>query len=340
MNEKERAFDNFMKSEGGIYLPTGNHEEDQILDAILISATRYIEEIRMMNPKLPKANIYYVNNNSINACAFKLNSEYFIAINTGAVLNIKMIFDTIFNSGKLYESGLIKKAEASNYSPKFVYFAMMFLVVHEYSHIRFGHCDLIEHLWGKSSISELTSNNLINDGIFRQTLEYDADCCTIANITNRLLMIYGDDVENISEDIGQWMLACYILFKVFDGGNHTTYDQFDLDGLAKSSHPRPGMRQDYLMKTIVTLLISHFSEQEVDSIMIKVFGYLKIFEESLQNVFDLKQIEMGVSYTKKGDEHLITIANNWEKVRGMLEPYTHDNLAPFEKLEKSSYHID
>ena len=341
MNEKERIFDDFMKTEGGIYLPTGKHEYDDLLVGILEASNKYISEIRTMNPGLPDANIYYVNNeHEINACAFKSNSDYFIAINTGAVLELKRVFDTIFDSNKLYDNDLFHENEQESYSPKFLYFSMMFLVVHEYSHIRFGHCDLIYQLWGNSSISELTSNCLIDDGIFRQTLEFDSDCCTIANITNRVLIINTENTDKVTDDLGQWMLSCYVLFKILDGGRHAKYENYDLDNLAKVTHPRAGMRQNYLLANIATLLLKHFSESDVDEIIGKVFQYILKFELSLSESLDFKKIELGISYTQKGNEHFKKISNNWGTVREMLMPYTHDELAPFEEVNFTPKFID
>lgn len=342
VNEKERIFDTFTKSQGlgGIYLPNEEQDYDNLYITMLEASTKYIEEIRMMHPKLPKVNVYYVDNEHvINACAFKTNSEYFIAINTGVVVKLKEIFDVIFKSNKLYDNDLFRESEQNLLSPKFMYFSMMFLVCHEYSHIRFGHCDLIYHLWG-TSISEITSNCLIDDGIFLQTLELDSDCCTIANITNRILIINKGDIQRVSDDLGQWMLSCYILFKIFDNGEHTVYENYDLDNLAKLTHPRPGMRQNYLLSNIATLLLKHFDDSEVDKIFDRVLLYIQKFESTINDFVNLKKLEIGISYTSKGNEHLIRISNNWEKVREMLEPYTHDELAPFEEVNFTPKLID
>ncbi|PFL21652.1 hypothetical protein COJ07_10210 [Bacillus cereus] len=340
MNQKEKIFDECMISEGGIYLPTGANEHDDLYLTMLAEVTQFIEQIRVMNPKLPKVNIYYVDNEHvINACAFKSDSEYFIAINTAAVIELKRVYDMIFESDKLYDGEFVNKSEQHAYSNKFLYFSLMFLAVHEYSHIRYGHCDLIYNLWGRS-ITELTSNCLIDDGIFRQTLELDADCCTIANITNRVLMINNRDINKISEELGQWMLSCYILFKIFDDGRHSMYQDYDLDSLAQSTHPRPGIRQNYLIANISTVLLKHLKYSEADTIIGKILSYIVKFEETLNDIVVLRNLELGVSYTIKGNEHLKRISNNWETVRIMLEPYTHDELAPSKAVNFTPEFID
>lgn len=52
------------------------------------------------------------------------------------------------------------------------------------------------------------------------------------------------------------------------------------------------------------------------------------------------KLELGIAYTNKGHEHVKIIHNNWENVRKRLEPFTHDELAPFNKLEFEAILID
>jgi hypothetical protein len=340
MKTDQIIFDNFVKDLGGIYLPSNDIPNDIVLSTFLEIGNKYINEMRSIKPNLPEVKIHYVNNNSVNACAFYTESKYFIAINIGTVNSLKQMYDNIFAMNELYGNGLFDIAKRSNYSPLFMYFAMMFLIIHEYSHIRFGHCRLINHLWGNAVLNEFTSDCLINDGIFRQTLEYDADCCTIANIINRILINNIDDLTSISVQIAQCMLSCYILFKLLDNGAHSKYENYDLDELAQSTHPRSGIRQGYLLSTMFTLLQRHFSDSQIDIVADKVMEYIRKFELILNGDVNLRNLEIGIGFTQKGNEHKLKIANNWEKVRKMLEPFTHDELAPFEKISYKPNTID
>lgn len=332
MNDKEKIFDNYIKREGGIYLPTGDNDFELLYSTILDSSQKFIEDIRKLNPDSPPVNIYFINSEELNACAFTSDSEYFIGINKGVVVKLKMIFDTIFSSDKIFNNTKFTKSLADSYSPMFLYYTTIFLTIHEYSHIRFRHCDLINQLWG-DRISELTSNATINDGMFRQTLEYDADCCTITDISYSVLRISKGDTSKISKEIGQWMLSCYILFKIFNNNEYTHYENYNLDSLENSTHPRPGLRQHYLLANIATILMKHFEETLVSEIIQEIMDYIELFEGTLNDQYDLKKMEMGIAYTQKGSEHLTRIANNWKDIRAMLEPYTHVKLAHFEKVD-------
>lgn len=331
MNNVEEKFNRAVKDIGGIYIPNKDTEEDQLLQVMLYICNEYIRELSILHSQIPKVNVYYINDRrNINACAFLFEDEYFIGINIASVIKLKEVFDMVFEIEKIYDGHIFNKDNNALDSVEVMYFAMMFLTGHEYSHIRFGHCALINHLFG-NKINEITSNCLIDDGIFRQTLEFDADCCTIANLTNRILL-KSNNIDELSKGIGRCMLACYILFKVFDNGEHMNYENYDLDTLACSTHPRPGIRQYYLGANICTVLYNHFPKYDVDKITNTMLDHIKIFENSLNEVISLRNIEMGVSYTQKGVEHINRIHNNWGDVRKMLLDFTHDELAPYEPL--------
>lgn len=341
MVNEEVIFDNFMKGYGGIYIPSSRSVQDIFLSGMLDVMRQHIASVRHSKPSLPEVSIYYVDNMGINACAFLADSKYFIAINIGAVMQLQEVFEKITLSDKLYDNKIFLTCNKNIYGPKLLYFGMIFLVMHEYSHIRFGHSGLINYLYG-DSITEMMRDCLINDGIFRQTLEYDADNCAIANLINRILLCGNSETSfnEISEDIGLCSLATYIIFRLFDEGKHRNYENYDLDELSKSTHPRPGIRMNYIMANICSILDIYYNDKQVAQIAQKMIDYIRVFEEALNKEISIYKLEIGIAYTQKGNEHVKRIHNNWEHVRKQLEPYTHDELAHFEKLEFESILID
>lgn len=341
MTNEQKIFNEAMSEIGGIYIPLGRFELDPVLNAMLDVVKQHLEVTNALNKHLPKVNVFYANNMNINACAFKAENQYFISINVGTVIRLKEIFDKIVNNKKIADEVFEKNNVLYN-SATLLYFAMIFLIAHEHSHIRFGHCDLINHLWSNSEVNflnEATSNCLVKDGIFRQTLEYDADCCAIANVINRQIMskdYHNRKFEDFSKAIGLCSLSCYILFKIFDNGEHSNYENYKLDELSKSTHPRPGIRIDYIMGNIATLLLKYYDNKEVNKIIDKVFENIKTFEMLFNNEIDIKKLEIGIAYTKKGREHMETIHNNWKEVSKLLEPFTNDGLAEFESYKSSN----
>lgn len=334
MTRQEEIF-NYAMQPNGIYIPTGKYEIDSVLIAMLDVMRQYIDVTNQLHPHLPKVNIFYANKTDINACAFKYQGEYFISINVGAVIKFKEVFDNLSINKEFTEFCSIDD-DPINTSASLLYFAMIFLVAHEHSHIRFGHCDLLNHLCSNDNItflSEATSSKLINDGLFRQTLEYDADCCAIANLINRQLLSkdYHDrEFKDFIYGISLSTLACYIVFKIFDNGIHCRYTDYDLDNLEREEHPRPGLRINYLMGNISSLLCRYY-DKELDIILESMFNYIKRYEFIINGKFDITNLEMGIAYTRKGSEHLRKIHNNWKRVREMLLPFTNDDLAEFEE---------
>ena len=333
MNENQIKFDKFVKDNGGIYIPESDSEVDILLRTMLVVGEKYTSEISNQKTQLPKANIYYINDwENINACAFVYQDEHFIGINVAAVLQLKDVFDMIFESDKIYENGFFVKDKKIIYSPLFLYFSVMFLVGHEYSHIRFGHCNLLMELYG-TGISEISGDALLYDGLFSQTLEYDADCCTIANLTNRLLYKANKNLDVLAEDLSFCMLACYIMFKIFDNGKHTRFEDYQLEDLVKSTHPRPGLRQHYLAANISTILFKNLSMSQADFVINQIVEVIKYFELTLSETVKLGNLEMGIAYTEKGSRHLNLIHNNWKYVRELLMKHSYDQLAPYEELQ-------
>lgn len=334
MTNEQEIFNYAMQSQGGIYIPSGRLEIDTVLESMLEVITEHIKVTNELNKHLPNVNIFYTNNMSINACAFKINNQYFISINVGAVIRLKEIFDNIVLNNIITEK-IFNNQDVLINSSELLYFAMIFLIAHENSHIRFGHCDLINHLfWDKETkfLMEATSNCLANDGLFRQTLEYDADCCAIANLINRQLMsrdYHNRDFNEFSHGVSLCTLACYILFKIFDNGEHINYDNYDLDNLENSTHPQPGLRMNYIVVNILSILSQYYKDNEINAILDKIWEYILIFERINNKELKSDNLCITIGNTRKGSEHIRRVHNNWENVRKMLLPFSHDKLADF-----------
>ena len=67
--------------------------------------------------------------------------------------------------------------------------------------------------------------------------------------------------------------------------------------------------------------------QQLDKMLEYIILYEKIFDKNI----NIKNMELGIAYTKKGSQHLRGIHNNWKDVRELLEPFTKDALAEFEE---------
>ncbi len=158
-------------------------------------------------PAMPRIHFDFVNNWEFNACAFKADGRYFIAIYRGAMATIGVLFDRMFADSRILpflgdaekESADLplipaigndfKRALApvpefprprdplrQSIAYKLMDMACDFMTAHEFAHIANGHLDYNASNRGISTIDELSGVDGTSEAeIISQTMEMDAD---------------------------------------------------------------------------------------------------------------------------------------------------------------------
>lgn len=320
MSSIDERFDSLTHFLGGAY----NLLDGSMLSASLIKirsdAIQMIEEIRRQKPYFPEVYIGYINNQDVNAIAFKDQDNYFIGINTGTFLMLSDYFKMILPRSKTLNSldgNVNLKIEI------LLQHSFRFLINHEYGHISSGHIDYEIDKSKSQYMFEMAKLVDTNDGLDSQTLEMDADCFA----ATRALESAMKHSVDLKTELIYLSFSTYMLFRIFGTGG---YDLKTLDGY---THPHPGIRQHIIGATITTALIKYSNDQVIDLYMRIHTEVFNDCEAVLNCIHDKSLIPILVTYTKEGWENTTNICNNWDKIRPLLEPFTKIALAPLEKME-------
>lgn len=171
-------------------------------------AETLIASARQLVHRLPDIYFDFVRNGSVNAFAFKVNTQYFIGITSGAIVLLQLVLNRILADPRLLPhvgnprgeasdspplTGLIPDAERmyqagtlnpirpranarSDYSFHLFFQATLFLIGHEIAHITRGHVDYLNSKTDDPFLPEIGWNLASRVGrVERQALEVDAD---------------------------------------------------------------------------------------------------------------------------------------------------------------------
>jgi hypothetical protein len=187
-------------------------------DQIAASAEELIASAKTIVPSLPTIHFDFFWEGTVNALVFKHDGEYFIAVNTGTVVLLHLIFARMLSDQQLlshvgdpasespdvpllqrlipdaermYQSGDLlvckpKTEERFLYAHALHDHAMRFLVGHEIAHITCGHVDYLTSGNGAAIFSEVGLTDSSATGFLeRQAIEVEADTRAIfANLAS------------------------------------------------------------------------------------------------------------------------------------------------------------
>lgn len=330
----EEEFNNVTLKDGGRYIPKYSEEDMLILDK-LSEITRFANRIIKDTKCLPSIYVDIINNDTLNASAI-LNGagKYFIGINKGTIIKLNEEFNKAVNNDLFFKRFNMKKENKDNYKEMCLKYALEFIIAHEISHIRYGHLKINKNTnLGNSILYEAYSQNTNNDYMLAQTLEFDADCCGISTVLNRILV----DNQKINNTVLQLLDMEERLFCLSFAVNYINELFFqpvhNIAELDSYDHPHPGLRQFDISATTETMLLKVFNGSLLETLE-NVELHAMIAVEKVYHGDDIKKENMPLSifYTEKGQRHNIKIQENWKNVREALKEHSFDELAPYKKI--------
>lgn len=265
----------------------------------------------------------------IDAFVTKYGMEYILGISTGAFAELKSWFKMCFMNDEIYNVLKLEKEKGEYYTRYAYRKAWEFLVLHEYTHMKNGHCDVPEN--EKKLIYEQSKKLSREEAIFSQTLEFDADNWAVAQCVVKILE-ENITAEEKNEKLKLLVFAIYTIFKKFSEYDKYTFETFMNEDLLQSSHPAAWIRYRYMMATIFTNILdsSHGDEKILEKDLVNV---IMDFERQVLNIKDSTELMFIGAHTKKGTEHLMLLCDSWNKVADKLEKYAYDTLIRVNDLD-------
>lgn len=214
MTNTNIIFDEATREYGGL-APT-----NEVFDTLRASYNRiimdYSEHAGDFVKSPPKVIVDFVNDNSFNALATVHGDHYIIGINKGMYYILMDLFGRLlsrrdllihvgnaftekqppmipgylFHAGQLTHNGKMgvrmmpSDPQRISYCYHLTRIVLDLIFHHEYSHILFGHVDLVNHELGVTCLTEIFSAKPPLSGLDFQTLEFDADNTGFARFFN------------------------------------------------------------------------------------------------------------------------------------------------------------
>lgn len=241
-------------------------------------AEEHIAFLRKTYPRLPPIHFGFTDLGQINACVFRFNGEYVIAVNVGTAAVLSFFFCRVLADRELLSaigdpdrerndlpnlSVLMPNAELMieeivrlvtprdqeriDFSHGLLHRALRFLLAHELTHILNGHVDYL-NASGSTKLFELNSSKQNSETLDRQVMEVDADVGATSEgmytLLARLAPIPERDpkVSN-SEFLNPSEAFFFWFFAVQALFRFFGDDRFSLDELRFRSYPPFRMRQ-------------------------------------------------------------------------------------------------
>lgn len=148
--------------------------------------------------------------NEIQAFSTKTNSKYLLGISEGALRELRNWFKQYFSKDETYAVfGLNRNNEHIYYTYTYQK-ALEFLIAHEYVHVANGHCDISQN--EQKTIYEQAKEISQEEGLFSQTLEFDADIWAVAYLVDKIVNENIPEEEKI-EKLKLFVFAIYTVFR-------------------------------------------------------------------------------------------------------------------------------
>jgi hypothetical protein len=333
---KKNIFDQSLKKYGGRY-EIRNSTYDYLLKSLKVDSEELIRELILEDDNLPEVYIDYIDSDGLNACAFKVDNDFYIGIMKGTVAKIKQLVDQLLDDVMDSKFHNLNYRKCDEYKIVFLVATIRFIILHEYGHIVNGHSDWKKNRMNDNFFFEKYTDGCILSNLDNQTREMNADRyavkVSIDNIfkNNGFLTTVGNRVriDSITETLVCLYCATYIMFLAFSSPN------YDVKDFYKLSHPHPGIRQCYTINTTMNEYVFDVHEFDMD-----LNTYVNVVQGDYERIaFNIAQLRneklnpITVAYTKLGWEHMLKIHNNWENVRNQLLDYSYTELEPFERMD-------
>ena len=258
----------------------------------------------------------------IDAFVKRIDSEYLLGISIGTFVNLRNWFNMCFCNDKTYDVFRLNNDKREYYFKYTYRKALEFLVIHEYTHMKDGHCDSPEN--EQKLIFEQSKTISSEEALFSQTLEYDADSWSASHCAFKIINENLTDEEK-NENLKLLMFSIYTIFKKFSEYDKYDFVTFMKEDLLKHTHPMAEIRYRYVGATIFTNIMK--TAQEHRAILEKnVVEGVTNFEIQVLGVNDLTKRLYALAYTPKGTKHLVLLHNSWNEVADKLKEYAHDKL--------------
>ena len=365
MTEKEKVFDENCKKYEGIFLDFNSEEGKKIAKELELAKKKLNEyyndknvvcithngikesKVKNINPDSqydhPYVNVHCAKSMEINAFAKKIGEDYYIGIFKGVFDKLYMYVEDYVLAEEFAKVPEIGKVMPERMTHIITEHCFDYLIFHEFFHIMNGHCDYAKSI-GISELCE-ASEECSENSMIRQTMEYDADCCSISSIVNEFFrssvisipgmpdMIGKISIDSVIQFVSGLLISIYI-FTSWMNVRHYTLEmsEEELEGM---THPLPGARVYYMWLTVGTVLhrIPFYDDAEKEEVLNRsldsVFGFIRIFS----NIAYPGYIKQSLNAT--GIKHLQKVHDNWKNVREKLTVH-YCNLAPYEETEFKS----
>jgi hypothetical protein len=324
-----------------------------------------VQRVKQLHPNLPFINFDVILNLTLNGVASKNLDEYFIGMNMGSIFLFMDIFRKMVlrndvltqfkNSNSPYNNDLIVNLFQTEGLPTFglsgykvegemddkmkflsnclTAMAMEFLIHHEICHVLRGHVD-----YGLSQNKSLLFENQSKDNsipfLTHQTLEMDADSFAV----NRALNNFNEDLKigrstwlGETFRFGSWQTAIYLFsFSVYTKFRLFGFQNDNLEGIKKSTHPSPAMRLNMIGSNIITIFKERTTSEfslEISEIVTSAAKDAEIAFSKVTNL-EIKWDTFKNSFSGETQEYIWEIRKNWNTIRSELEKYTYSELPP------------
>lgn len=224
------------------------------------------------------------------------------------------------------------------YATAYASFVIQFLILHEIGHIVRGHNGYLSSLINGFVWSEVEGSVNKSHGITfldSQTLEMDADSFALnqsflasANFIDnpslwdkqnpQLNLLY----RNFPNALEHWTFAIYSFFRLLG------FNEINLEKARQRSHPPPAIRMGMLCGNIESLL-HYWKIPDKEKIMSCIVESTIRAEKSFTDItFHNNQYGLFAESYILGKGYMFEIANNWNNVRPLLEPFAFGELPP------------
>ncbi len=325
-------------------------------------AKELIASAKQHLPNLPSIHFDFLESSQINACAFKHDSSYFIAVTAGAVAMIHLVLDrilanadslkwigdpslerddlpavpwTIIDPEQLFHLGVrpivAQDPLRCQYAKHLADQALMFLVGHEIAHITRGHVDYLAASTGNHFITELGWNGTAEQTLERQAVEADADRRAVfARCYSMFMAAEINKSKNLPwtgepATVGGLQFDWAYAVNVFFrlfGDKRFAGINLEID-----SYPPLPLRRRMAMEYGFQVLLENWGEEYKDEIEFSLGGSVRVAESSFLAI-GAPPPEGGLldSYNDDATKHLQCLRECWLHLKGKLKTYSYETL--------------
>lgn len=264
--------------------------------------------------------IYTYDSCEINAVAHKEGGTYIVAISQGVFIKLSKWFIMWKKHPKIADIFGLKSEEQKNvFFQNSYFFAISFITAHEMYHILNGHCDICS---SNNSITEEKVCREVEQNMFSQVLEFDADMCAALFCTAFIWSM----ARPIGERLHTTHCLLFALYNVFYLFNEKSFEELMSEEFDMYDHPHPSIRLAYCLAGVISEEVAFVNvEAAIYDMKIAVNECME-FDRIILESTKLKDCLTTLAYTKKGTNHVNIISKKWRKVEKYLRKHSYIEL--------------